>query len=235
MIRVSADDNLICFSEACDGDLSFYLKDNRQAYSNWYELEPVKEFNLDNPAFVWQEHKDNIIRVDQASDLQNVKKADALFTSEKNLAVGVFSADCTPLLLWSDKAVAAVHSGWKSCLLDIGGKTVKKLKRQFNHEGDDIKVAIGPCIGSCCLEMGEEVYDAFAAADLKYKEFFTRKNKWFLDLAGLNRFQLIRAGVPEKNIQMFNDCTFCDSERFFSYRRQKRRNGSMFSFAVKIR
>ncbi|MGM0598603.1 MAG: peptidoglycan editing factor PgeF [Candidatus Rifleibacteriota bacterium] len=235
MIKVSASKNLICFSEATDGDLSFYLNDNEQAYRNWFALKRVKELRLGRPAFAWQEHKDNIIQVDSASNLANVKKADALITSTKDLPVGVFSADCTPLLFWSDKAVAAVHSGWKSCLLDIGGKTVKKLQSLFKLEGIDVKAAIGPCIGSCCLEMGDEVYDEFAAADKSYKDFFIRRHKWFLDLAGLNRFQLMRAGLPGENIQMFNKCTYCDSERFFSYRRQKRRNGSMFSFAVKLK
>jgi hypothetical protein len=235
MIRVSAASNLICFSEAADGDLSFYLKDNQKSYKNWFALPEIKEFNLGKPAFAWQEHKDKIIQIDRNSDLKNVQKADALITAEKKLPIGVFSADCTPLLFWSEKAVAAVHSGWKSCLLDIGGKTAKKLQNLYKLEGDNIQVAIGPCIGSCCLEMGDEVYEEFVAADIVYKDFFVRKHKWFFDLAGLNKFQLMRAGVPDANIQMLNNCTYCESERFFSYRRQKQRNGSMFSFAVKLK
>ncbi len=89
---------------------------------------------------------------------------------------------------------------------------------------------IGPCINQCCLELGEEVYEEFIKENKEYEKFFVRRNKPHLDMRGLIRYQLINAGVYDEQIMDINECTYCNVGGYFSYRRQKQRNGTMFSF-----
>jgi polyphenol oxidase len=81
--------------------------------------------------------------------------------------------------------------------------------------------------------MGNEVFEEFLAADSLYARFFIKKeNKWHLNLRKLNRYQLCEAGVIDSSISDLDYCTYCEEDNFYSFRRQKKRNGSMFSFIV---
>ena len=86
------------------------------------------------------------------------------------------------------------------------------MKLEFGTEPVDISAAIGPGIGVCCYEVGEDVSSQFGFAIRTH-----------LDLMSENRKQLEKAGVPPQNIQALGVCTFCDAERFFSYRGRRRK------------
>lgn len=221
------------FSDATDGDLSFYLMTASQIERVWSELPIAKELALETPAFASQIHGDRIVTVAAKSSCC-VGDADALITSLVNQPIGVFSADCLPVLMFNEKVCAAVHAGWRGTLLDICGKSVQAFANQYDQAAESLKACIGPCIGQCCLEMGDEIYREFVAANKDYQQFFTRRKKWHLNLRALNRFQLLRAGMKNENIYEKEDCTFCQEKDFFSFRRQKQRNGSMFSFVVNL-
>ncbi|GAB4272160.1 MAG: peptidoglycan editing factor PgeF [Candidatus Rifleibacteriota bacterium] len=232
-MQIIEDNNCIaCFSDAADGDLSLYLKSDEDARNIWQSLPVVKEKKLPEPVYLTQIHSDKIITINRVSKFCS-GQGDSLITSLVGLPIGVFSADCVPVLFWSDKAVAAAHAGWRGTCSNISGKTVARLIEQYCIAPENITAAIGPCIRECCLELGDEVFEQFIAADSSYKEFFTRRKKWHLDMIGLNQFQLVKAGVKPDKIRILNDCTFCKEKEFFSFRRQKRRNGSMFSFVFK--
>lgn len=231
-MKIVKDGNVIaCFSELADGDLAFYLMSEPQIDKIWSDLPVVKQFNLLPPAFASQVHGDRIISV-TAKTAYNQGSADSLITGLKNQPVGVFSADCLPLLIFNQNGCASVHAGWRGTRLDIARKTVETFSEKFGQSADSLKACIGPCIGQCCLEMGDEVYEEFVNADNEYAQFFVRREKWHLNLRGLNRFQLLRAGLRSENIIDQEDCTFCKKKEFFSFRRQRQRNGSMFSFVV---
>ncbi len=91
--------------------------------------------------------------------------------------------------------------------------------QEFGTLPNDISAAIGPGIGVCCYEVGEEVSREFGF-----------EGRTHLDLALENRKQLETAGVLPQNIEALGVCTFCDAERFFSYRREKEKAGRMISF-----
>lgn len=219
------------FSDASDGDLSFYVMSDEKIVKTWKELPSIMDLNLPVPAFASQIHGDKIIDLKKPADFC-AGAADALITALKNQPIGVFSADCLPLLIFNDAACAAVHAGWRGTRLDIARRTVETFFQNYGQSAGSLRVYVGPCIGQCCLEMGDEVYDDFVTADKDYAQFFERRGKWHLNLRALNRFQLLRAGVKSKNIIVQNDCTFCKEKDFFSFRRQRQRNGSMFSFVV---
>jgi YfiH family protein len=148
-------------------------------------------------------------------------EGDALVTNHSGLAVSIRTADCYPILLADtrNRAVAAVHAGWRGTAAHIVIKTLEKMQAKFGTDPLDISAAIGPGIGVCCYEVGPDVSNQFGFAGQTH-----------LDLASENRKQLESAGVPASNIQALGVCTFCDAERFFSYRREKDKAGRMTSF-----
>lgn len=227
------DNVVLSFSDKSDGDLSFCLPEEDDARAHWQCLPDVMRLGLNDPVFAQQIHGKDVLHITHRPEVLCFGSGDALITDLFDLPVGVFSADCLPLLFWSPSAIAAAHAGWRGTCQNIAAATVAAFQKHYSIGPEQIKVAIGPCIGSCCLELGDEVFFSFTDASSEYQKYFVRKHKWQLDLPALNRFQLIKAGVKEENIQLHHQCTFCNDERFYSYRRQKKRNGSMFSFVVK--
>ncbi|MDD3145748.1 MAG: peptidoglycan editing factor PgeF [Candidatus Riflebacteria bacterium] len=224
---------LAAFSDAEDGDLAFYNMDAAMAKVVWNGLPVVKEYGLPLPTFAHQVHQDRVMPVLAAASLLQAGEADGLISGLADRPVGVFSADCLPLLIYSENAVAAVHAGWRSTCMNIGLRAVEAFSREYGVGAGDLKALIGPCIGQCCLEMGEEVYQQFVETDPGWGDFFKRRVKWHLDLRGLNRRQLESAGLKSGNIIDHDECTFCKNGGYFSFRRQRQRNGSMFSFIVR--
>lgn len=223
---------LLGFSDSGDGDLSFYNLSSDLAESAWNNLAVVKKNVLTLPAWAIQVHGNRVLPVKTFSKSVLSEKADALITSLKDQPVGVFSADCLPLLIYSEKVCAAVHAGWRSTRQNIAAVAVQAFYEHYSENAASLKAYIGPCIGQCCLEMGDEVYDEFVSENSDYAAFFVRRKKWHLDLRSLNRFQLVSSGVINENISDLDSCTFCHADEYYSFRRQRQRNGSMFSFIV---
>ena len=148
-------------------------------------------------------------------------EGDALLTGTLGLWLSVRSADCYPILLADTKnrAVAAVHAGWRGAAAGIVPNTIAKMRTQFGTAPADLVASIGPGIGVCCYEVGADVARLFGA-----------ERAGLLDLAAANRRQLIDAGVPEPRIDVLRVCTFCDAARFYSFRREKEQAGRMISY-----
>jgi YfiH family protein len=150
------------------------------------------------------------------------------------IAVGV--ADCVPLLLLDPvKRVAAVlHAGWKGSAANIAAKGVESLVKLFGSDRSRILAAIGPAIGPCCYEVDKIVCDAFSASGVDWAEAAseTGAGKWQLDLAGVNRLQLLDSGLSSENIESADKCVSCDNDRFFSYRRDEGETGRQAGFIM---
>jgi YfiH family protein len=152
------------------------------------------------------------------------RACDGLATRRKRLALVVKTADCVPLILWDreKKAVAAVHAGWRGALAGVSRRAVAFLEERFGSRLESIHVAMGPAIGACCYEVGDEVVRAFSeklpyAGDL----FFPGpRGKNHLDLIEANRRQLTEAGIPGGQIYLSGMCTSCENRRLYSYRRE---------------
>lgn len=155
--------------------------------------------------------------------------ADALITDEKDLPLAVFSADCGIILLYDPvhPAIGAIHAGWRGCAGGILEKTVRELERAYGSRPADLRAAVGPCIGRCCFETDGDVPAAMTAAlggdAAPYLE--RRGAKWHVDLAGLNRQWLLRAGVPAEHIDMCGLCTACRPDLFWSHRKMGEARG----------
>lgn len=150
--------------------------------------------------------------------------ADALITNERNLPLTVFSADCSVILLHDPvcKAIGAVHAGWRGCAAGILEKTVQAMTESFGTRPETLRAAIGPCIGACCFETDHDVADAMTTAlgeETAAPYLEQRGAKWHVDLAGLNRQWLLRAGLMADHIDVCGLCTACHPKWFWSHRK----------------
>lgn len=190
---------------------------NIENLKNWFNLKDVGYLN--------QVHgNDLVVYKDRLED------GDAIFTTEINSAVGVFTADCVPILLYDrrNKVVAAVHSGWKGTFSLILKKAIKKLKSDYNSIEDDIFVCIGPHIQTCCYTVGNELIDKFKNSDFYKDKNISIKNN--LDLKKCIMYQLKSEKIKSENVKYLDICTSCGSKyEMHSYRKNKN-CGRMFSF-----
>ncbi len=173
-----------------------------------------------------QVHGDRIHRVSGAEPsifgTEPPLEGDGVITAERGLYLGILTADCVPVLFLDPErcVVGAVHAGWRGTAKGIAGKAVRRMRVEFGCEPSDIHVAIGPAVGPCCYEVGEDVARAFPEEDRKMRPFFRPEGPglWKMNLAGLNRHQVTRAGVREANVWISSLCTCCRKDLFFSVR-----------------
>ena len=152
-------------------------------------------------------------------------EADAAITRNPAVALVVQVADCAPILLADtrQKAVAAIHAGWRSTMQRIVITAVERMHEQFGTQPGDLVAAIGPSLGECCGEMGEEVIDAFRAAghgDREIARWFSRAHgaRPHFKLWDANRDQLVAAGLRIEAIHVAGLCTRTYKDVFHSYR-----------------
>jgi YfiH family protein len=130
---------------------------------------------------------------------------DGHLTSKDGLGLLVLVADCLPLALASPGRVAMLHCGWRG----LAGGIVERALERFEEPP---AAAVGPGIGPCCYEVGQEVRDAFAGL-----EGVTPGRT--LDLRGVVQRKLEGAGVSE--IEHVDHCTSCRADLYFSHRRDR--------------
>jgi len=153
---------------------------------------------------------------------------DAVITNVPGVFAAVSIADCTPVLIYDpmQKAVAAIHAGWRSTAAKIIIETLKAMKENYGTNGEDCLAYIGTCISEKSFEVGEEVAVQFDE-DVKY--YNEEKQKYFVDLKKENKKQLMKMGVKENNIEISSYCTVIDNDKFFSYRKEKGKTGRMLA------
>jgi polyphenol oxidase len=173
--------------------------------------------------FPSQVHKTKIVNVTRHTSKEEVLETDALITNEKNICIAVMSADCVPILLYDvkNKAVGAVHSGWRGTVAKILEKTLYQMNLQFGTKGEDLIACIGPSVCQDAYEVGEEVVSEVQQA---FKESDTllipqTNNKAKLDLWSANKLQLLAFGVDPSRIEISDLCSVKNNHHFFSARK----------------
>jgi hypothetical protein len=158
--------------------------------------------------------------------------ADAVLTNRKGLLIGVKVADCVPILFSDTKksVVGAVHAGWRGTASQIVKKTIKLMIEDFGSSPENIKLALGPSIRWSCYHVGHEVKEAIYESTRKGDYYLLRDGKYCVDLSSANMYQAISMGIPEENIWVSHECTYCNPEEFYSYRYMKTLNGSQGGF-----
>lgn len=184
------------------------------------------------PVSLLQIHSDIIHPLFSAP--QSHLKGDAVLTDRPGLLLFVKTADCLPVLIFSERprAIAAVHCGWRGTALGLVAKATHKMERIFGCPPASLRAAFGPSIGRDCYRVGEDVRNSFDRTGYDssvFKSDPSRERKYFFDLREANRFQLVSSGVRTENISEVSQCTRCDGQ-FYSYRRDSLDPGRMLNF-----
>ena len=155
-------------------------------------------------------------------------QADIAVTNDPFIALSVRVADCVPILLADRRtgAVSAVHAGWKGTAAGAAMVAVGAMMEKYSAQPEDLIAAVGPSIGPCCYEVGNELAAEFSShADAS--AWFTSHEKPHLDLWRATRDQLLRARVPAQHIHVSALCTFDHPALFHSYRRDGKKAGRL--------
>lgn len=159
-------------------------------------------------------------------------EVDGLITDVPGLPLVVHTADCIPVLFYDPvrRAIGACHAGWRGTALGIAAKTVERMTQVYGTRPADLRCAIGAGISRCCFETRSDVPEAMTAALGDVAMSFVDDHgdgRFHVDLKGLNRLWLLRAGVRPEQIAVSDACTACDLDTFFSHRRTGNARGAM--------
>ncbi len=197
------------------GDDPVNVRENRRRFFDAIGI------HAERVAFAGQCHSNRVVIV-HAADV--IPRCDGLLTDRPGIALAISVADCLPLFVFDPvrNGIAAIHAGWRGTAAHIALITVTKMTDHFGSTPSDLVAFIGPCAGVCCYEIGEEVAD-----QLDERCIESRDAKIFADLKQANFTQLVASGIVPSNIEVSDDCTICDGERYHSYRREKEKSGRM--------
>lgn len=164
-----------------------------------------------------------------------VQNVDALITDQPNLPLLLRYADCVPILLHdpAHRAIGIVHAGWRGTVAKIAAKSVKAMQETFGSRARDIIACIGPSIGPCCYEIGEEVTAKVRAALENADTLLTRHNcSVHFNLWQANAMQMRNLGIEQ--IEIAEICTADHSDDFYSWRAENKNTGR-FGALIAIR
>ena len=166
-----------------------------------------------------QVHGDSVLAVDESNAPRALDiRADILITDRPGYLLMQRFADCVPLLFWHPeaRAVGVAHAGWRGTARGVAARTVAALAQRYAADPAGLRAAIGPAIGPCCFEVGDDVVAAFPGANGTVRP--GPRGRPHLDLWELNRRGLLDSGVPADRIEVAGVCTRCQPDRFFSHR-----------------
>lgn len=186
----------------------------------------VPEANL---LSLYQVHGNTCLFIEEPFSGQNRPRADAFVTDRSDIALGILTADCGPVLLYGEKAdgapiIGAVHAGWGGALKGVCEATVQMMVEK-GARLETLRASVGPCIGPASYEVSEDFADAFleqAEANEHYFKSASREGHLMFDLPGYIASRLAAAGV--RHVSLIGLDTYSDALRFFSYRRTTHRN-----------
>lgn len=174
---------------------------------------------------------------DEAGRKDKLEGIDALISTCKGICLCISTADCIPVLCYDSRnhVIAAVHAGWRGTVERVVEKTLEMMQNRFGTDPADVHAVIGPGISLESFEVGDEVYEAFAAAGFDMERIAQRYAKWHIDLWEANRLQLLSKGVVPAHIEVSGICTYLQHEDFFSARRLGIRSGRILTGIMMIR
>jgi polyphenol oxidase len=190
--------------------------------------------------FSKQVHGCDVAVVAEDSQLEAfaTKEADATVTTRPRVAVAVIVADCVPVLLADPVtgACAAVHAGWRGTVANVVGRAVEQLQIQAGARPRDILAALGPSIGPCCFEVGPDVVEGLGRCLPERSDLLKEgpRGRPHANLWQANVALLVGAGLSASKIDVLGECTHCQPERFFSFRRSGSLTGQMLGFVADV-
>ncbi len=197
------------------GDEFYNVKQNRDIVSSVLGT-------LDAPLITpYQHHSADVIVATQDWSPDKAPKGDAIVTNRENLAIGVLTADCAPVLFIEPvkRIVAAAHAGWRGAFAGVLENTVEAMVN-LGARKDQIVATIGPALSVANFEVGPEFYQQFIERDAKFERFFTlneTSKKYHFNLVEFAAAKLNKTGIAL--VESLPHCTYENESLFFSYRR----------------
>lgn len=158
---------------------------------------------------------------------REMEAIDGLITDRSQVGLVTIHADCVPLFFLDPrrKAIGLAHAGWRGTVGKIGAKMIRRMQEDFGSDPADLLAAIGPSIGPCCFEVGEEVAKQFESVFMDHRAELIRpaksSGKFYVDLWEANRQTMLSEGVLPEHITVTDLCTACHSDVFHSHRKTK--------------
>ena len=212
-----------------DGNLAFHVGDDPKAVRRrWNALYDGLGIARDSIASCTQVHGTEIVLVEVGGH-HGDQKADALISTRPGVGVGVFTADCVPVLILDEaqRFAAAVHCGWRGLQQNLIARTVARMSGELGTHTSHCLAWIGAAAGACSYEVGRDVAEQF---DPRFARS-SSQGRWLLDLAGIARGQLVDLGLRAERVTGSSLDTMT-SPKCFSYRRERDAAGRMLSYAI---
>ncbi|MBO9700485.1 MAG: peptidoglycan editing factor PgeF [Sporocytophaga sp.] len=210
-------------------NLSFKVNDTElNVIKNRKLLSLAMNVTENHIVFPDQTHSDRVAVLRNLDNGDSLSNTDALITNLQGVCIAVMSADCVPILLYDklNKAVGAVHAGWRGTVSKILDKTIGNMEKEFGTKASDLVVGIGPSISPEIYEVGQEVIDAAENAFGTISSMVTKiEGKTFFNLWEANKFQLISRHLNPENIEIAGICTYQNADKFFSARKSQNKAG----------
>lgn len=192
----------------------------------------VDDFNVKKVLYLNQVHSDKVYTYkNEENFIEN--DGDGIITNERNVAIGVFTADCVPVIIINEVSgvIGAVHSGWKGTFNSITKIALDKMKEEYVVDHKYTKIYIGAHIRKCCYEVSEDLKTKFLEKmNIEEDILFKGRN---LNLEACIEKNAIDSGVLGENIFTLNECTYCSTNiKLHSYRKSEGSYGRLFSFAI---
>ena len=155
---------------------------------------------------------------------------DGLVTNVKGIALVTGHADCNAVFFYDPvkQVIGLAHSGWRGTLGGIAAGMVRKMAECYGCASGDLITGLGPALCQDCFEVDADVAQRFFDKSADYQQFaYMRGMKYYVDLKGIIRHDLLSAGVPEAQFHDMGLCTKCHTDMFFSHRGHHGKRGIM--------
>ncbi|MFZ4582271.1 MAG: peptidoglycan editing factor PgeF [Paludibacter sp.] len=215
------------------GDLPENQQRNLQLLCNKINIVP------NQLVFPYQTHSDIVKIIDEDflqlstnNRTEFLNGVDALITQLPAICIGVTTADCVPILIYDpvNKAIAAVHAGWRGTNSRIVQKTIQSMQTIFGTNSKDVFVSIGVSISPEAYNVGEDLLLEFENSGFPTELIFSKKEKnLYLDLWTANKWLLTEMDVTESQIEIANICSYSNADIYFSARKLGLKSGRMLS------
>lgn len=207
-------------------DLPDNIAENRRRAAEALGVSP------DSFVFSDQVHGVTIREVNRDNFNDPITATDGLMTDVPGITLATFYADCMPIMIYDPEhgAIGMVHAGWRGSAAGIGPLLVESMTKRYGSKPRALLAALGPAIGPCCFEVGQEVAEAFMSIELLNEDrswLIPKTGNPHLDLGRINAKLLIDAGIPDHSVKSADICTCCHPELLYSHRRDHGDTGRM--------
>ena len=199
-------------------DSTLNIKYNREIIAKYFDIDYRHLITLN------QIHSNKVITISEHNYAQSFT-GDALVTNMQKIAIGILTADCTPILIADTQSdiIAAIHAGWRGSYRGIIQNTIKSMQ-MLGANNYNMTAIIGPTISQKNYEVDTDFKSNFVKLNPNYNKFFIEQEKpkkFLFNLSAINLYQLEQLGIKACDLNL---CTYEKTDQFFSYRRSLHEN-----------